>query len=218
MPLDLQSAQRLLVYGGSFDPPHRAHVALPMRAADAVHADGVLYVPAGRPPHKSGRDLAPARHRLTMLQLALIDEPRAAISEFEVNNSDTSFTLNTLQHLRRQLGDDVELRLLMGADMAASFYTWHRPHEILALVEPLVMLRPPMDTDDFLSQMPDHLSPADRQAWRARVIALPSMAISSTAIRRELDKSAPDFKIVEQMLNPTVFKYIQDHQLYQTGR
>ena len=218
MPLDLQSAQRLLVYGGSFDPPHRAHVALPMRAADAVHADGVLYVPAGQPPHKSGRDLAPAHHRLSMLQLALIDEPRAAISEFEVNNSGTSFTLNTLQHLRRQLGDDVELRLLMGADMAASFYTWHRPREILALAEPMVMLRPPMDTDDFLSQMPDHLSPADRQAWRGRVIALPSMAVSSTAIRRELDKSTPDFDIVEQMLNSTVFKYIQDHRLYQTGR
>ena len=60
----------LLVYGGSFDPPHRAHVTLPFAAARVAGAEGVIFIPAGRPPHKSNRVLTHKKHRLAMLSSA----------------------------------------------------------------------------------------------------------------------------------------------------
>lgn len=202
--------KRLIVYGGSFDPPHRGHVALPFEAARLIGADGVMYVPAGQPPHKTSRVLTPAHHRLNMLRLALRERGDAIINTWEIEQpaGTPNYTVDTLEHLRMELGDAVELRLLIGADMAMIFDQWRRPDKIARLAEPLVMLRPPADVEQLLSRFPAGV----RDLWRKRVIITSQLDISSTQLRHQLayghQIAPPD------AISPDVLSYIRENRLY----
>lgn len=197
--------RHILLFGGSFDPPHRAHVKLPELARQAVGADGVLYVPAARPPHKLEVKQTPAEHRLAMLRLALHDAPHAAISTIELDRAgdgEPSYTINTLEALMRQC-PGAKFQLLIGADQAAIFDRWRRYADLERLAKPLVMVRPPDTVESVLAR----LSEAQRDRWRPRVLALPQMDVSSTAIRASLANTQAD-------VAPQVARYISEHGLY----
>lgn len=211
--LDTRRARRLVVFGGSFDPPHRAHVELPFHVAGALQADGVLFIPAGLPPHKA-RQVPPAEHRIAMLELALGDRPDAAIWRGEIDRPGPSYTVDTLAQLRRELGDGVDLRLLIGADMAAIFYQWREPGRILELAEPVVVMRPPVDPDMLLRTLPDDLADADRQAWAKRIVPAPLLDVDSTRLRAALAGGRFDDALVRDMIPPAVLEYIRRHRLY----
>lgn len=212
--LDPTRCRRLLIYGGSFDPPHRAHVELPFHVARRIEADGVLFVPAGSPPHKPG-PIATSEHRLGMLRAALGDRDDAAISTYEIDHADqASYTVNTLEHFRAELGGAVELRLLIGADMAAAFYRWKQPRRIIELAEPVVMMRPPLDAEAIVAQMPDALTDGERAAWRGRMVSCPQIDIASTALRELLAAGEYESDVVRRQLPGPVLEYIRSHGLY----
>ncbi len=207
------AAKRLLIFGGMFDPPHRAHIELPAYAAQQIGADRTVFVPTGNPPQKDKSPCAPAEHRLAMLRLAL-EEKKAPgtfflIDTFELDCDAPSYTLNTLKHLRNQHGESVELRLLIGLDQARVFDRWHRPERIVELAEPLVLLRPPEDASRWLAELP----PPQQQTWQSRLVTAPQMDISSTHLRRLL-RAEPDHPDLSQMLHPAVIAYIREHGLY----
>jgi len=83
--MDLSRCDKVIVYGGSFDPPHVGHVVLPMLAMEAVGADAVAYIPAGNPPHKQGATQAPAKDRLAMLRGALEGLAWAQVLTLEID-------------------------------------------------------------------------------------------------------------------------------------
>lgn len=212
--LDVSRCNRLVVYGGSFDPPHRAHTTLPLLVADAIDADGVLYIPAGQPPHKPDRRLASAEDRLAMLRLAFGDSDRVAIDTSELERDGPSFTVDTLAHLRQRLGEGVELRLLIGADMMVTFYDWREPERIIELAEPVVMARPPLDTVAMLSRLPDGLSDGERAAWAERIVVVPQLDIASTDLRERLAAGDYDAAAVREAMDPPVVDYVRDRGLY----
>jgi nicotinate-nucleotide adenylyltransferase len=212
--LDPTRCRRLVIYGGSFDPPHRAHMELPFDAAKQIGADGVMFVPTGSPPHKPG-PIAPGEHRVNMLRAALGDRKAAAISTFEIDREyKASYTVDTLDHFRAELGEAVELRLLIGADMAAMFYQWRQPRRIIELAEPVVMMRPPLDVEALLAELPDELSDAERAAWRGRVIACPQIDVASTALRERLAAGEYESEDVRSQLPGPVLEYIRREGLY----
>lgn len=204
--LDPRHCESLLVYGGSFDPPHRGHVELPFAACKAAGADGVLYVPAGQPPHKPDRPITPAHHRLAMLKLALGHRPDAAISRYELDNPGPSYTVKTLEHLRDTLGARVRLRLLIGADMAACFGQWKQPEKIIELAEPLVMLREPYTEPELMAK----LGPS----WSGRFVPVPRVDVSSTELRVHLAGRMDFAPAVVEHVHPDVARYIRQHRLY----
>lgn len=209
---DPRQASRVLVYGGTFDPPHRAHVLLPAEARAAVEAEGVIYVPAGRPPHKAPSD-TPGHHRLAMLKLALAERSDACISELELNRPGRSYTVRTLEALREQIGPGVTMRLLIGADMALIFGQWHRAERVEELAEPVVMLRPPYDREALLESLP-----ADqRDRWARRIVPVSAMDIASTDLREKLHAGRIDDS-VRAALPTAVLNYIQNHGLYGLSR
>ncbi len=214
--LDLRRCTRLVVYGGTFDPPHRAHVVLPQHAAGAVTADGLLYVPAGRPPHKSDRTPTEAHHRLAMLHLALADQPDTHIVTCELDRDGPSYTVDTLEHLRDELGDGVELHLLIGADMARIFDQWHKPARIIELAEPLVMLRPPSDRAALIESITS--APAKQRWWARHIVDVPQIEVSSSDLRRRLAERGVGDELVHRMLRPAVRQYIESHRLYRRDR
>jgi len=210
---DPRDADRLIVYGGSFDPPHRAHVALPAQVCDAIDADGVLFIPAGQPPHKS-RSLTDASHRLAMLRIALRGTTRAAIDTLEIDRDDLTYMVDTLSVLRERLGDAIDLRLLIGADMAAIFYDWRHPRRILELADVVVAMRPPWTHARLFESLPDDLTAEERRAWSQRVVDTDVIDVSSTTLREALRDGAYDDTIVRDHLDPQVLAYIRENNLY----
>jgi nicotinate-nucleotide adenylyltransferase len=210
--LDLRTCRRLLVYGGTFDPPHRAHVQLPREAAKRIGADGVLYIPAGQPPHKPSDDRTPGEHRLAMLQLALADVEDAAIDPRELERQGPSYTVNTLEALREELGDGVEMRLLIGADMARIFDKWYESKRVAELAEPVVMLRPPDRAENLVAWITD--DPAEQAVWRSRLVETPQIDVSSSMLRRRIAEAGVEDEMVKEMLAELVRRYIAEHGLY----
>jgi len=195
-------AKRLLVVGGTFDPPHRAHVRLALHAAEAANCDHVLFVPAWQSPHKDGEPTA-ASHRLAMLRLALADEPRASISTNEINRGGTSYTIDTLRALRAALPAAVELRLFMGSDQLRSLRRWREPVELMRLARPVVAMRPP----DSLATLRADGVPDEYLNW---IIDAPLDNVSSTEVRAAIAHGGD----VSELVEPRVLEYIRQHHLY----
>ena len=216
MTFDPARCRRLLIFGGSFDPPHRAHVDLPAEAARAVGAGGILYIPAGQPPHKPDRVITPAEHRLAMLQLALAGRDHVAICRDEIDRPGPSYMVDTLEQLHARM-PHVRMQLLIGADMAAIFYKWRSPRRIIELADPLVMVRPPLDADAIVDALPHDLPADEKQPWRRRVVQTRTRDISSTRLRQHLAAGDDDDPLVRDALHPAVLNYIREHNLYRTN-
>lgn len=202
--------KHLILFGGSFDPPHIAHVALPMAVRQAVGADTVAYIPAAKAPHKLDKVQTNPKHRLAMLRLALEDEKHATVLTDELERGNTgkpSYTVDTLAGLRQVLSPDVILNLLIGADQVRIFDQWREPDRIIELAEPLVMVRPPDTRDSLLASLPDDSA---RAQWSPRLVDVPAMDISSTEIRERVTQDIP----ITGMVHPAVEAYIHEHGLY----
>lgn len=191
-------ADRVIIYGGSFDPPHRAHVELPRLVREKLDADAVIYIPVGVPPHKSYA-ISPAEHRLAMLALALAGEHGVAIDPIEIERAasgEPTYTVDTLEALTDRLPPGTQMRLLIGADQMRDFHTWRNPDRIIELAEPVVMAREGI-------ALPD-------ESWRPRVIQTPLISISATDIRQKVRHG----ESIAGLVHPDVERYIAQHGLY----
>jgi nicotinate-nucleotide adenylyltransferase len=210
--MDLSRYQHVVLFGGSFDPPHVAHVALPVLAMQAVGADAVAFIPAANAPHKRGRAQTPVHHRLAMLRLAVETSPRCVVLTDEIDRAangtsgGASFTVDTLESLHARF-PRVKMRLLIGADMLRIFDTWRSPERIVELAEPLVMVRPPDTRESLLDSLPRGYR---RGEWEPRLLDLPRIDVSSTLIRGKVTKGEP----ITGLVAPTIEDYIRREALY----
>ena len=206
---DLTRYNTILLFGGSFDPPHWAHTALPRLVAEHIGADVVAYLPAGRAPHKLDREQTDPQHRLAMLRLALADEPGAIVLTDEIDRApgEPSYTVDTLARLQERVGPDTKLRLLFGGDQLRIFDTWREPERVVALAQPVVMVRPPDSAASLLAALPDD---AAREQWASRLVEVPQLEISSTMIRERVGRG----EAIDDLVAPDVAAYIDEHGLY----
>ena len=201
----------VLVFGGTFDPPHLAHVQLPILVKRAVGADAVLYVPTATSPFKRTAATASDDHRLAMLRIALVDVDDACISTYEIDHGGVSYTVDTLAALRDAYDNRVGLRLLIGADQLLLFHQWRDWRRIIDLADPLVMVRPPDAADSLLARLPTELTCCD---WAARLADVPVMDLSASEIRQRIAAGAS----INGMVAPQVREYIENNDLYRSKR
>jgi nicotinate-nucleotide adenylyltransferase len=220
---------RVALFGGSFDPPHRGHVALARLARERLALDRVLVAPVAVQPLKP--DTAPAsfKDRLAMARLAFADEPGVEISLLDAPRSDgkSNYTLETLETLRRQLNPDDALFCILGADSLFSIGQWHRPADLLTTCDFIVGARPGFNLSDVESALPGGIRakplPTELPATlllelaapngrRSRLYLLTDLAedISASQIRSALHEKANPSSV----LRPTVAEYIRAHHLY----
>ena len=204
------SARKVLVFGGSFNPPHRRHISLAQQAAAAIGADEIRVIPANINPQRQEQPTTAAHHREAMLRIAFAGEARAVIDTQEIARGGASFTVDTLNNLRAQF-PTAQFFMLLGGDQALNFYSWKDPHEILALATPVVVPRAPLNTHDLLQQIAARQDAATANVWRPWILPLEAAADSSTQLRGNLKAGAP---LDETLIDPAVNAYIKQHSLY----
>jgi len=212
--------QKILFYGGSFDPPHRIHRALLAAALELTQADLALVVPTGNASSYKSRALTPALHRLAMCKLAFADVPRVQISDMEANSTQPNYTIETLAALEQRMGADVQWFLLLGADQFALIHTWRRWQDLLAKVTLVVAERPGSPSLGGPSYAREEKGQQSRHnSALCNVLYLPLQpdALSSTAIRHALRDGSPSPAQQRQLkdaLDVRVLRYIANHLLY----
>jgi nicotinate-nucleotide adenylyltransferase len=202
--------QRVLIFGGTFDPPHVAHATLPTLVARRLRCDRIIYVPAAINPLKTDLVTAPAEHRLAMLRLAVARVPDVEISTIELDRPGPSYTVDTLEAIGAELGRGVELRLLIGSDAALEFERWKRWERILQLATPAVMVRPPLDETTYRRRLEETFDAGRVRQWLQWTAAVPYLDICATGLRRSL----ADGEDLRGLVQPPVLDYIREHGLY----
>lgn len=206
----------VLLFGGTFDPVHRAHLAMADEAMDCLGVDRLTLIPAGDPPHRPPPGAA-AEHRLAMLQRACAGDARLRIDARELRRSGPSFSLLTLGECRAELGSEVPLVLVLGSDAAAGLGSWHGAGQLSALCHLLVLQRPDAELDERIPQrlgwarVAQAAGLSEQPAGRWYLHRGSAWALSASALRRGLSEGAA---AAEQGLDPAVLDYVRSHRLY----
>ena len=183
---------RIGVFGGTFDPVHVGHLAIALAAVQSVPLDRMLFVPARRSPLKERDPIANVADRVAMLEAAIANEPRFALSRVELERDGVSYTVDTLEALRRE----GELFLILGSDALADLARWRKPDRIRELATILVAGRPGAPEPD-----PMH---------GARAFDAPRLDISS----RELRARAARGMSLRYLVPDAVWEHIKKRGLY----
>ena len=124
---------RIGILGGTFNPPHLAHLICAQEAFLQLGLDRVVLIPARIPPHKPVEEEPGPEHRLELCRLAIQgDEHRFEVSDVEIAREGPSYTVDTLKELRSSAPDH-ELFLIVGGDIAAGLPDWREPERVLSL-------------------------------------------------------------------------------------
>ena len=193
------------IYGGSFDPIHRAHVSLAYYATRELDLDELYFVPTYVNPFKQGRNTTPPQDRLKMVESILHYDKSFRVSDVEVNKAGPSYTYETVKYFMDKL--DGELHFLCGWDSLLEMDKWYKGEELLSSITLVTGRRPGSDDHDGMEKIKEF-----RQKYGTLVYVLdfPPVDLSSTQIRNSVKEGKP----INNMVLPEVEEYIREHQLY----
>jgi len=195
---------RLGLLGGTFNPPHLAHLVCAQEAFVQLELDRVLWVPVFEPPHKEVEADPGVEHRIALCRAAVGDDPRFEVSRIEADVPARSYTVDTLRRLHESSRED-ELTFIVGGDMAHALPTWHEPEAVLALATLGVAEREGVRRNDIAERL-SGLTGADR----IRFFDMPRLDISSSMIRRRVATGLP----LRYLVPDAVASYIDSQGLY----
>ena len=196
---------RIGVLGGTFDPIHYGHLVIAEEARVRLHLQRVLFVPAGRPPHKTHKRSTVAEHRRRMVELAISSNPHFEISLMDLGREGPSYSVDMLQLLHQELESSADLYFIMGMDSLDGIRTWYEPQRLIELCYIVATSRPGYVVDlDALEGIVPGIS------RRTIVIQAPELRISGSGLRQRVREGLP---IKYQTPEPVV-EYIYGHGLY----
>ncbi len=192
----LRGVQRGIV-GGTFDPPHLAHLFAGEAAYRDLGLDLVSFIPAGAPWQKAGMEVSAAHHRWEMTRLAVAGVDYFQADDREVHRDGWTYTIDTIDSF---VATD-DLTLILGADAARGISTWHRAEEVVARVRLAVVPRPGVARDDVAAVLD-----GGNFVW----IDAPELALSGTMLRARVRNGGS----LRFLVPEAVWRYIVDHELY----
>jgi nicotinate-nucleotide adenylyltransferase len=200
------------IMGGTFDPIHIGHLAIAEEARDSLGLERILFIPAGRPPHKPSGSVSPSRDRVAMVRLAIADNRAFELSLIEVERPGPSYTHDTVRQLwdrERAAGRQPDLTLILSAETLGDLPGWHEPERLLAICRIAVVPRdgyPAPDPAWLARQFPG-------QEQRVDYLEGPRLGLSSTALR---DRVAAG-RSIRYLVPAEVEAYIVAARLYRQG-
>lgn len=196
---------RLGILGGTFDPPHFGHLRLAEAALMQLSLDQVLFAPVGVQPLKQEERSSTPEHRARMVELAIADEPRFALSRADLDRPGPHYTIDLLTIIRQQY-PDARLWFIMGEDSLSDLLRWRDPERIIQLARLAVLRRPGYEPDwpTLDRVLPDLRAQID---W----IEQAEIDISATDIRQRAQQGQP----IDALVPPKVIEFIRAQHLYQ---
>ena len=212
------------ILGGTFNPIHNAHLRVAETTLDRLCLDRILFIPAATPPHKPLDGDISYEHRRNMVELAIEDNPRFAISDIEQQRGGTSYTIDTLRELRRLSPDD-EFFFIIGSDSFQEISSWYCVADIFSTANIVVVERPEAVISDLTSPLPVairsefcYLPKEMRLTHRSgfSVFYLPDtlLAISSSAVRQLVR----DLRSIRHLVPDSVSRYISEKRIFLNDR
>ncbi|MCP4165354.1 MAG: nicotinate (nicotinamide) nucleotide adenylyltransferase [Chloroflexi bacterium] len=197
--------KRVGLLGGTFDPVHVGHLILAETARDTLRLDHVYFVPAADPPHKHGQVIAKATDRLTMLEMALADNPDFSISLIDLERPGPHFTADMVNLARQCLDSGAELWFLMGLDSLIDFPNWHDTDRIRHLARLAAATRPGYEIDwtPLEQSLPGIIQ-------EVTLLPMPGVSIASNNLRRKIQHGGS----MRYLVPESVRHYIIENDLY----
>ena len=214
--------ERVGLFGGTFDPVHCGHIRAAEEVCKRFSLDRVLFIPSFIPPHKERAGIAPAHDRLRMVELACREEPRFAASSIEVDAGETSYSILTLERIKR-IHPGAWIFFVLGVDAFLEIETWRDHERVLKECLFIVITRPGYRLEQA-ERIPGgprgeevhHVSENEKigeDLFRTRRIfflPIPALDISSTEVRRRVARG----ETIKGLVPEAVEAYIRSHHLY----
>lgn len=196
---------RVGILGGSFNPPHLAHLVCASEAAAQLDLDRVLLTPVASPPHKqSERDPGPGE-RLELCRLAIAGDDRLGLCDLEVLRGGPSYTVDTLRELHARTPED-HLTFIVGGDIALGLPSWHEPEAVLGLARLAVAERSGARREDVAALLARRFADSPPPAF----FDMPRLDISSSQIRSRIADGRP----IRYLVPDPVAEHIARRKLY----
>lgn len=199
----------LILFGGSFNPFHNAHLRMVLAAHEAFPEHTILLVPAGSPPHKQNTKQLSFEHRFQMLsKLAEEIGPWLQCSDIEGQATSPTYTLHTIRAVQKQ-HPEAKLYFLIGGDSLRDLPKWFGFQSLVKETQLLIIERPGIDTDLALAALEAHLSPYEVDALRAHTIPMKPSELSSTALRKGIESGMN----VQEDVPECIYNYLKERDL-----
>ena len=200
------AARRIGVFGGAFDPPHNAHVALVRAALSQLALDALFVFPTGQAWHKP-RALSPAADRLEMARQAFSDCPAVTVDQREMLRPGPTYTIDTLTELQAEW-PGAQLFLVLGGDQAAALPTWHRWRDISQVAIISIASRDEATMENTVLTPENPIS--SLASGRFQALRVPPMSLSATDVRQRVAAGLG----IDHLVPTGVARYIDQHHLY----
>ena len=197
---------RVGVLGGTFDPVHNGHLIIAEEAQAKLGLSKVIFIPAGRPYFKDGENVSDMERRLEMLELAINGNPSFEIDTMELEREGATYTIDTMEELRRRMGKDVELFFIIGIDALSELGSWREPERLVSICHFATMRRPgftELDLEAMEREVPG-------VSGRVHVLDNVQVDISSSDIRERVELG----QSIRYLVPPAVRGYIEERGLY----
>jgi len=195
------------ILGGTFNPPHVAHLVCAREALDQLGLDRVVLMPVAAPPHKPLPDDPGPEVRLELCRRAAAGDERLEVSDIEVRRGGASYTVATLEELHETRPED-ELTFIAGGDMAASLPEWREPERVLELARFAVAEREGAEREEI-----ERRTAGLRGHERIVFFDMPRLDLSSSDVRGRVAAG----RAIDELVPPAVAAYIDEHGLYRTA-
>lgn len=203
-----KNCKSIAVMGGTFDPIHYGHLVTAEAVRHRFNVDRVIFIPTGRPAHKAAQQVTHNEHRYLMTVLATMRNENFEVSRIEIDRPGATYTIDTIEELKRMCRQDVRLYFITGADAIHQIMSWKEPERLLSLCDFVAVTRPGYDRERLFGDIREI---REKFASRIHFMEVPALAISSSDIRDRAQRGAP----IKYLVPQTVEDYIHKCGLYQ---
>lgn len=205
---DFRDCKSIAIMGGTFDPIHNGHLVTAEAVRHRFKVDRVVFIPTGRPAHKTDKQVTHNEHRYLMTVLATMRNENFDVSRIEIDRPGITYTIDTIEALKKICRPDVRLYFITGADAIHQIMSWKEPERLLTLCDFVAVTRPGYRKNQMFEEIGEI---REKFASRIHYMEVPALAISSSDIRERARKGEP----IKYLLPQEVEDYIHKFKLYQ---